>query len=78
MVDLRSNKYTGCYRVGKEILNDSQQISYRSKEHGEKVDHCLHVEAPFGSNTGCRQEHQAADCWKQHLSNEGTHDEDEL
>lgn len=58
--------------------NTTQHISYRNKEHGEKVDHCLHVEAPFGSNTGCGQEHQAADCWKQHLGDEGTHGEDEL
>lgn len=52
-------------------------MSYRDEEHGEKVDHCLHVEAPFGSNTGRGQEHQAADCWEQHLGDEGAHGEDE-
>lgn len=78
MVDLRSNRYTGCYRAAEEQQKDSQLISYRSKEHGEKVDHGFHVEAPFGSNAGCRQEHQAADGWKQHLGDEGTHGEDEL
>lgn len=48
--------------------------SHRSEEHGEEVDHGLHVEAPLGSHTGCRQEHQAADCRQQHLGNKCTHD----
>lgn len=52
---------------------EAQVHSYRCEEHGEEVDHGLHVEAPLGSHAGCRQEHQAADCRKQHLGNKGTH-----
>ena len=51
--------------------------SHRREEHGEEVDHGLHVEAPFGGQAGCRQEHQAADCGKQHLGNKCTHGEGE-
>lgn len=47
--------------------------SHRSEEHREEVDHGLHVEAPLGGHAGCRQEHQAADCRKQHLGNKRTH-----
>lgn len=47
--------------------------AHRSEEHGEKVDHGLHVEAPLGGHTGCRQKHQAADCRKQHLGNKCAH-----
>lgn len=47
--------------------------SYRCEEHSEEVDHGLHVEAPLGSHAGRGQEHQAADCGKQHLGYKRTH-----
>lgn len=48
--------------------------SHRGEEHGEEVDHGLHVEAPLGGHAGRRQEHQAADGRKQHLGDESPHD----
>lgn len=80
MVDLRSGEQTRCLPAGQEIQNllnrpsgGAHCFSYRSEEHGEEVDHGLHVEAPLGSHAGRRQEHQAADRRKQQLGDVGTH-----
>lgn len=47
--------------------------SYRCEEHGEEIDHGLHVEAPLGGHTGSWQEHKAAYGGQQHLGNKGAH-----
>lgn len=47
--------------------------AHRREEHGEEVDHGLHVEAPLGRHAGRRQKHQAADRRKQHLGNKCSH-----
>lgn len=56
-----------------EAISKPLGPSYRCEEHGEEVDHGLHVEAPLGSHTGRGQEHQAADGGKQHLGYKRTH-----
>ena len=48
-------------------------VPYRSEEHGEEVDHGLHVEPSLGGHAGRRKEHQAADGRQEHLRYEGTH-----
>lgn len=48
-------------------------VSHRCEEHGEEVDHSLHVETSLGRHTGCWQEHGAADCRQEHLGNKCTH-----
>lgn len=68
--------YVFLYNSKSETLESKQKPlvpPYRREEHGEKVDHGLHVEAPLGSHAGRGQEHQAADCGKQHLGDESTH-----
>lgn len=47
--------------------------TYRHKEHGEEVDHGLHVELPLGSNADRGEEDQAAERGQEQFGHQSPH-----
>lgn len=52
---------------------ETRGASYRHEEHGEEIDHGLHVELPLGRNADGREESQAAEGGQEKLGDQRAH-----